>query len=346
MKGLQWNKSQSTLKMVEAPVPEVKPETVLLKVSHCGVCGTDLHIMQHEFRSGQLVILGHEFSGTIVKVGTGVNNVAVGDKVVVEPNSMCDTCRFCRRGRPNCCQKCLPEAIGCMKDGGMAEFCLIPAKYVVKFPEALPMDKAALVEPMACVIHGYEILGQIPDGTRMLVMGSGIIGLLWIHMLHYRGFRDVTVVEVSEGRRQIVSNSGLGYRVLHPNDLQVEFKNANMGEDGFDIVVDCTGNPRALEMAYGLLCSGATLLVFGCPPSKSKLTIDPSLIQTRELKILGVNVSPYCFIKAVSLVNDMAVKYLNFDKLGIKKYSLEQYETALTELKAGNISKAMFCIDN
>ncbi|XP_050398435.1 uncharacterized protein LOC126816202 [Patella vulgata] len=344
MQALQWNRVDMTLKNVSAKIPEVTDDYVLVEVSHAGVCGTDLHIMAKEFRSSDLVILGHEFSGTVVKVGKNVKNVAVGQRVAVEPNSICGGCSFCRRGKPNFCKDGLAQALGVMNNGGFSNFCLVPGTQAIPVPDSLPLDKAALCEPYSCVVHGYELLGKVEDGSNILIMGAGIIGLLWGSMLHHRGFRNVTMVEVADGRRQLAKDAGLGFDVLHPSALEESFKGKEASEDGFDIVVDCTGNSKAIEMAFYMLKGGGKLLIFGCAPPTAEIKVKPAQIQFKELSIIGVQINPYCFTKAVTLVSDMADKYLDFKRLGIEVFTLNQYETAISKLKAGQISKAMFCV--
>ncbi|XP_068239023.1 D-altritol 5-dehydrogenase-like [Palaemon carinicauda] len=349
MKALQWDKIAGKLSLINKDVPGAKDLTsgyILIKVAYAGICGTDLHIIQKEFRSADKVILGHEFSGTVVKIGPNVDHVKVGNKVVVDPNSHCDQCRFCYRGQPNFCSKGLAVSIGVCKDGGFSDYCLVPAKHVIKLPDSFPLDKGALCEPYSCIIRGWDNLGTISDDSQILILGAGIIGLLWASLFHHHGYYDVTITEISEGRRKLAMGLNLGYQVHHPDDVQRKFAGVDTGLEGYDIIVDCTGVPKAIESAFPLLRCGGKFCMFGCCPKVSEITINPADIMLKELTIVGSQVNPFTISKAVSLVNNMSERYLDFERLGIGFYSLEKYEEAMQMLKTGQISKAMFAFDN
>ena len=345
MQSIHFNRPNADLTLRQTGIPEVRDSAVLVRVCYSGVCGTDLHIMQKEFRSADDVTLGHEFSGVVEKVGKEVRDIKVGDKVAIDPNQMCGACRFCKHGQPNYCPVGLNVAIGICKNGGWADYCEVPAVHLNKLPDSMPLDKAALCEPFSCIVRGWENLGIVPDDAQVLVLGAGIIGLLWASLFHHHGYRDVTITELAEGRRKVAKSLGLGYDVLHPADLNKKFENVDTGIEGYDVIVDCTGAPKAIESAFPLLRCGGKMCLFGCCPKISQITINPADIMLKELTIVGSQVNPFTFTKAVSLVNSMADKYLDFDRLGIKLFSLEEYKNAIETLKRGEIAKAMFCVN-
>ncbi|KMQ87065.1 sorbitol dehydrogenase [Lasius niger] len=195
------------------------------------------------------------------------------------------------------------------------------------------MQQAVLSEPLSCLAHGWDRLNPVNVGNKVLVIGAGIIGLLWACLLHLHGLRKtVTISEPQEKRRELAAHFGLDYQVENPTEIKEEF----------DIAVDCSGSAPAMEAAISLLGHGGRLCIFGVANPKTKLAIEPFQIYKKELTIVGVNINPYTFLKGLALLQSMSEKYLDYNKLGIKVFSLSQYKEALDALKKGDISKAVF----
>lgn len=338
------------LSLVTKPIPKVtNPDDVLIRVAYSGVCGTDLHIIAGEFpASSKAVTLGHEFCGVIEKAGEAVKNVKVGDRVVVNPNNNCHVCEYCTNGQPHFCKTGgLRSTVGIWRNGGWSNFCRVPACLVYKVPDNLPFDKAVLVEPFSCICRGYDRLGDVPSESKILICGAGIIGLLWASLLHFKGFRNIVISEIAEKRRNMATSLNLNLKVVLPDYLVNQQREANRNGDydwGFDVIIDCTGAPKAIEQAFTWLRRGAKFVIFGCCPEDSKVELNPFDIFNKELQIIGTLINPYTFSTAINLVNDI-VKYLDYDKLGIKTLTLHDYPAALKALKEGTISKAVFIID-
>jgi len=333
------------LGLVRVPKPEVgAPDDVLVKVKYAGLCGTDIHIIQGEFpipRVGRIV-LGHEFSGEIVSLGEDVaesSRLNIGDRVAVDPNLWCRKCRFCAVGKVNLCQDL--RAVGVrFLNGGFGAYCLVKADIVHVIPDTLPSELGALVEPMSCIQQGWNRLQSIPQTTdtknRVLVIGAGIIGLLWTSLLHFKGLRQIWVSDLSKGRRDIAQSLGLCKGVVTPKEIEESSLR-------FDTVVDCSGSARAFEMAVKSSDRGATILVFGCAPKDAVASLRPMEVYEKELTILGSNIDPFTFPEAVSLTAAMhQTGLLELGKLGVEVFPLGEYVDALSKLKDGSISKALF----
>ncbi|KAJ1520551.1 hypothetical protein ONE63_003668 [Megalurothrips usitatus] len=330
-----------SLAKLEVPPPPAKDE-VIIKVAYAGICGTDLHIIDGEFPcKATSFVPGHEFSGIATDVGSGVTHIKRGDRVVVDPNNGCFVCGFCTGGDVHLCQtSAINNTVGIFRDGGWSQFCKVPASQVYRLPQNISLQIGALTEPMSCLSHGWDRLLPVAMGSRILVQGAGIIGALWVSTLYHLGHRNITVSEPNEARRNIIKKLDLGVQVCHPEELL-----AARSQDfswGVDVCVDCSGAAPALEAAINFLRPGGKLLVFGVAAPQARMSISPYEIYKKELTIIGVMVNPFSFNKSIGFLEAMNEKYLNFDKLGVRLYQLNQFEEAMVELRKGSISKAVF----
>lgn len=210
-------------------------------------------------------------------------------------------------------------------------------------PDSLDMQEGLLCEPYSCILNGFRNCGELADDTEVLLMGAGIIGLLWASLFHFRGYRDITIMELSEERRKIAENLQLGYKVCHPDEIKSRMDAGRPDVDGFDLIVDCTGSAKAAEMAFDWARRGGLYNIFGCCPKESKMTLRPAEFMLREVTITGSMLSSFTYPKTVALVNKLAERYLDYNKLGIKIFDLTESAEALAALRAG-ISKAVFKI--
>jgi len=169
------------LRLEEVPLRKLRSDELLVKIHACGVCGTDVHIYEGAKGSATVyppVVLGHEFSGEIVEIGNGVRQLKVGDRISVDPNIFCGQCHFCQKGNVHLCENL--QAIGVTRNGGFAEYAIVPEKQAYKLPDNLSYEEGAMGEPVACCLHGIDLSG-IKHGDKVLIVGAGTIGLLWFN---------------------------------------------------------------------------------------------------------------------------------------------------------------------
>ncbi|XP_038219943.1 D-arabinitol dehydrogenase 1-like [Zerene cesonia] len=342
MKALVFDGKSLSVKYDENyPMPRIENDTdVIVKVEYSGVCGTDIHIIQGEFPASKEkpLPLGHEFSGTIIEVGKK-SVFKVGQKVVVDPNCACNLCTFCRNGNYQYCLTAgINSTIGIFRDGGWAQYVKCPQDQVYALPDGITTKQAGLCEPYSCVAHGYDRASPIPVGSKILIVGAGIIGNLWLTTLHLQGHRDVTVSEMNKTRLDIVKKLETGYRLVTPDVLAAE-------KQLYDIIIDCTGVGKVMEISFNYLRHGGKYVVFGCCPPNHQASINPYIIYDKELTIIGVKINPFSFPKAIGLLSAMGDRYLDYEKLGVKTFALSEYKQALAALKDGSISKAIFKIE-
>ena len=265
----------------ERPVPGVGPEDVLLAVSYCGICGSDLHFVLDGWgHPGS--IEGHEFTGRVVAIGERVAGWSVGDAVVGGPLPRCGRCEFCRSGRPSLCQARAPVGESAGDDGAFAEYIRVPAARLLRVPEGVPTRAAALTEPLAVALHGLK-QGGVRPGHRLLVTGGGPIGALVVAAARAHGVENVVVSEPTANRRTLVEK--LGATAVEPEALITPRSPNLVADHAFDTALDCSGNASAMESALGQLDRGGVLVLVGAgmhPPR-----FDSNRILLNELVVTG-----------------------------------------------------------
>lgn len=273
------------LRIETRPVPEPGPLEVLLEVSYCGVCGTDLHfVMDGWGRPGS--IGGHEFSGRVVAVGVGVEEWSEGDAVVGGPELGCGACEYCEAGRPILCTgRGTPGVVEFQ--GAFADYVCVPAAQLLRVPEGLSLREAALVEPLAVALHGITLSG-IEPGQRALVTGAGPIGMLTLAALLARGVEDVTVSEPSETRRDLARKVGAA-RVIAPDELEIPAFPFQLASAPCHAAFECSGRASALEGALANLRKAGTLVLSGTGAERARL--DAHRVLLCELVVTGA----YCY---------------------------------------------------
>lgn len=269
------------VEVAERPMPELGPHDVLLAVSHCGVCGSDLHVVLEGWgRPG--TVEGHEYSGTVVAVGDAVSRWRVGDPVVGGPSPRCGTCEYCLAGRPSLCTRRSAVGTDPHPDGGFAEYVRVPEQAIVRVPDGVSLRQAALAEPLAVALHGLN-RGGVVAGQRLLVTGAGPIGALTVAAARARGVDDIVVSEPHPRRRALVER--LGATAVEPSDLVAPASPNEVVDTPFDVALECSGNPAAMEAALGQLRRAGTLVLVGAGIRRPRF--DNNRILLNELTITG-----------------------------------------------------------
>src|SRR5581483_5634622 len=274
-------KGQQEMDVEERPVPDVGPHDVLLEVSHCGVCGSDIHFVTEGW--GQPgAIEGHEWSGRVVAVGDAVTDWKVGDVAVGGPSPRCGKCEHCLEGRPSLCMARNTPGASVHSDGAFAEYTLVDERGIRRIPEGMPLRVAALAEPLAVALHGLT-RGGVKAGQRLLITGAGPIGTLSVAAARARGVEDIVVSEPHPKRRALAER--LGATVVEPEALVSPRSPGDVVDDPFDVALECSGNARAMEAALSQLKRGGTLVFVGAGMHRPK--IDNNRVLLNELVITG-----------------------------------------------------------
>ncbi len=289
--------------MREMTFGEPGPNEVFVRNMACGVCGTDVHIYHGEKGSAEVtppVVLGHEYSGVVEKIGSEVTAVQVGDCVTIDPNIYCGKCYHCRKGHKQYCDNMV--AVGVNMNGGFAEYSMVPESQVFPMNPEVGFEAMAMAEPLACCIHGIEQL-KIQSGDLVTVVGGGAIGLFMVQLAKLRGAGTVILSEPVAQRREIGLLVGADYAIdpLASDPLgQIQ---ALTGRRGVDIAIECFGKTFATEQAFHIADRGARILLFSVPAVDAKFPMPLFEVYNKELKIYGSFINPDTHQEAVDLIN-------------------------------------------
>jgi len=301
--------------------PSCGPREVVVDVAACGLCGTDLHILQGEFAPTLPVVPGHEFAGTIVEIGSQVNELVVGDRVAVDPSLYCHECRYCRAGKNNLCERW--AAIGVTTSGGAAEFAVAPVANCVKLPDHVRTEDAALIEPLSCAVRGYDVL-RSQMASRVLIYGSGTMGLMMLQLGKLTGASSIEVVDLNHERLETAVRLGVTGVGSSADELD--------RPEGWDVVIDATGNEKAIQDGLGRVAKGGTFLQFGVSDYATRVTIEPYKIYNQEITITGSMAVLHSFERAADL---FATGVLDPEIFISDRVPLADYAGALDQFKAG-----------
>jgi L-iditol 2-dehydrogenase len=274
------------LKIEQVPVPKIKSDEVLVRVRTALTCGTDLKVYRQGYHARMIVppaIFGHELAGEIVDMGPEVTGFRVGQRVVAANSAPCGKCRYCLRDRANLCDNLL------FNNGAYAEYIKIPGPIVrqnmLEIPDGISFTDAALVEPLACVLRGFDAVSVRPDDS-VLVIGMGPIGLMFVRMARLRGAhviavgkRDSQLAAAKRMGADEVVNAGKG------GDIVDEIRSKTPDHAGADIAIEAVGTPQTWELAFQTMRRGGTVNCFGGCPSGSSVRLDTSLLHYSEISL-------------------------------------------------------------
>ncbi|UNO42696.1 zinc-dependent alcohol dehydrogenase family protein [Streptomyces sp. MST-110588] len=313
--------SQAETVLQEVPDPRPGPGEVVVRVSSCGLCGTDMHILGGELPSVRYPLTpGHELTGEVVETGEGVVTPAVGDRVAVDPNMPCGACHYCRIGRGNLCEDY--RAVGVTQAGGFAELVAVPARCCYLLPTGFSEAAAGLVEPLSCAVHGLNRLPRRP-GEHYLIYGAGTMGLMMAALVRTAGAASVSMVDLNEDRLAFAESFGVDAAVTHAGELG--------RAPGFEVVIDATGVVAAIEDGLTRVRRGGTFLQFGVADPARTAAFSPYRVYNDEIDIIGSMAVHHSFQPAI----DLLASGLDLDPLVSDVFALEDFDEAVARFRAG-----------
>ncbi|MDQ1130046.1 zinc-dependent alcohol dehydrogenase family protein [Microbacterium sp. SORGH_AS_0888] len=318
--------AEGRLALQERPVPEPGFKEILIRTAAVGLCGTDTHVFDGEFEGTVFPLVpGHEATGTIVALGEGVNDGVfdfhVGDNVAVNPSTTCGECEFCQNGHQNLCR--FWNGLGVVaSDGASQEFFTAPAGNVYKLKPDTDVHLAALIEPLACAIRGWDVLPR-RLGDHVLVYGAGTMGLLMAQLATRAGAASVTIVDLNEARLQTAAECGIALRYTSADEADRE---------KWDVVIDCTGSIGAIEDALSRVKPAGFFQDFGVAPADRTARFSPFRVYRDEISIVGTMAVLNSFGRAVELFEAGAI---NARAMVSHSFVLDDYEQALEMFRRG-----------
>lgn len=333
----------------DRPKPQIKnPDDVLLKVRGIGICGTELHILHPEAIHPSIpgTILGHEYTAVVEEIGSGVTELKVGDTVIVDPHPSCGKCEWCRIDRPDRCTELYypkdhpefanhPITAGIFKDGAHTNYTVAPQHSIYKISPDVPVELAALAEPISCVSAAVQRL-NVNNGDSVCVLGAGPIGLLFVALLKMNGATKIIVSEPSAYRREKALKVGADVVVDPTKENIVDVVMRETNNDGVDISVECVG--WMFETACQVARNLGKVMQFGHDEVHEEKLIVGKEIVRKDLTIMGAFIGKYQFQRTAELIESGV---LPLQEIATHTFPLSKYQEALDLLRAGNALKVV-----
>ncbi|MCF8241699.1 MAG: zinc-dependent alcohol dehydrogenase family protein [Melioribacteraceae bacterium] len=288
----------SFLNIEEYSLEKLKQGEVLIEVNYCGICGTDFHILNGNAHAEIPVILGHEYSGTVIDKANDVNNISAGDKVAIDPNIYCGYCRFCRKGLVQFCEN--HQALGVTLNGGFAEYSIVPSSQIYKLPENSDLSALAFAEPLSCCLRGIH-QAEIQPGDSVVIIGGGSIGLMMMQLAKLSGASKIVVIEPVEFKRDMAKKYGADL-TLSPVENNIKEIIDEFTHGGSDVAIECVGSSESVELAVNLVNKGGCVVIFGLAQSNEYVNLNLHELFRKEIKIHNSFLNPFTFERAVNLL--------------------------------------------
>ncbi len=281
-----YMESASSYGLTERPMPEPRGDEVLVRVSHAGLCHTDVII-----RSGKAdhvlypFIPGHEFSGVVEACGDLVYHLKPGDRVAMHSILGCGLCPSCHEG--DICSCMHYDELGSRRDGGFAEYCSVPARWAMKLPENVSLEEGALAEPLAnacAVVRNC----RIQEGDRVVIIGPGPIGILAVQVALLQQPSSVVLLGTRDSRLEIGRKAGATHVVNIRHDGAMGQLDEILGGRGADVVMECAGVPDALEMAIEIAGRNGRVAIEGSMGNDETIRIYPRRVLVKALQLIGI----------------------------------------------------------
>ncbi|MCR9255519.1 MAG: L-threonine 3-dehydrogenase [Alphaproteobacteria bacterium] len=337
MKVLMKSKPEPGLWMADAPVPEIGPDDVLIRVKKTGICGTDVHIWQWDEWAQKTVpvplVTGHEFAGEIVEVGRDVDDLAVGQRVSGEGHLIGHHSRQVRAGKFHLDPE--TRGIGVNEQGAFAEFLRLPAFNVVPLPDAVDDEIGAILDPLGNAVHtalSYDLIGE-----DVLITGAGPIGIMAAAVARHVGARHVVITDVNPDRLALAEQVADVVTVnVAEEDLRSVYPRLGLKE-GFDVGLEMSGNQAAMDQMVECLVIGGRIALLGIPPGKSQ--VDWSRIVFKSITIKGIYGREIfeTWYKMIAMIENG----LDVRKVITHRFSVDDFATGFEAMMSGRSGKVV-----
>ncbi|MDA8211580.1 MAG: zinc-binding dehydrogenase [Clostridia bacterium] len=331
MKAAVFYGPNQALKVEEVPTPQIGSGEILVKVSACGLCHTDLHYIDHgvpTFKKPPL-ILGHEISGTVAEVASDVTTFKVGDRVLLPAVMSCGVCSFCRSGRENICASM--KMFGNDVDGGYAEYVKAPAKDAFNLPEEIPLIEGCIIaDAITTPFHAVKNRAQVKPGDSVVVFGCGGVGLNMVQVANAVG-GSVIAIDLSEPKLEMAKKLGAVATINAKEVPDVAKAVRKLTGGGADIACECIGNPKTMEIAFNTLRTGGRFVIVGY--TEHSMNLNASRVMYREMEVVGsLGCRPVDYPKVIELARTGKIQVA---PMVSKRFSLDQINEGFDYLRSG-----------
>lgn len=301
---------------VEVPDPQLGPQQVLIRCVASGLCHTDIDILHGRYGGSRFPLIpGHEYAGVVVETGAEVTDLRIGDRVVVDPNIACGECRYCSTGRYNLCVSL--GAYGVTENGGFSELSAVSFRNVVKIG-SLPFRRAALAEPLGCVLNGLHAIAHVPSSSAV-IFGAGPMGILLGLALRARSKTEVTMVDKDDSKLSFASAFGF-------EAVAAESASIARSRHSFDLAIDATGVPAVARSLTEYVANGGGVLFFGvCPPADT-IALSPFEVFRRQLTLAGSHSLNRNIPESIELIKELGPQ---LDRLVSHRLPLSEIPAAM-----------------
>lgn len=337
MKSLVKTKREPGIWMEDVPIPEYGVNDVLIKIKKTAICGTDIHIyLWDEWAQATIPVpmtVGHEFYGELVALGDEVKGLEIGQRVSGEGHLTCGFCRNCRAGQRHLCRKTL--GVGVNRPGCFAEYLSIPASNVIVLPDDITGDQAAILDPLGNATHcalAFNVVGE-----DVLITGAGPIGIMAAAIVKHIGARHVVITDVNEHRLELARKMGVTRAVNIKNQSLSDVADELGMLEGFDVGLEMSGNPSALNDMLKAMNYGGHVAILGIPPQET--TVDWNQIIFKGLTIKGIYGREMfeTWYKMISMLQSG----LNIEAVQTHNFPVDDYQQAFEIMASGQSGKVI-----
>lgn len=337
MKALVKSKAEQGLWMEEVPVPSIGPNDVLIQIRKTAICGTDIHIWNWDEWAQRTIpvpmVVGHEFAGEVLGMGSEVKGIQLGDRVSAEGHITCGHCRNCRAGRRHLCRNTM--GVGVNRPGCFAEFLSVPAANVFQLPEAIDDETGSILDPLGNAVHTALSFDMV--GEDVLITGAGPIGIMATAICRFAGARHVVITDVNPYRLEIAAAMGATRAVNVAEEELVRVMNHLGMTEGFDVGLEMSGNPRAFGQMLQCMNHGGKVAILGIMPGEAPVDWDQVVFKGLTLKGIYGREMFETWYKMASMLQSG----LDVSKAITHRLAIDDFEEGFEIMRSGQSSKVI-----
>lgn len=343
MRCLKKESAKEGLQLSKAPIPKPEAGEVLIRVTHAGICGTDVHIYNWDRWSQRRIkpplITGHEFVGKVEALGEGVEGLKVGQRVSAEGHITCGHCQYCRTGQGHICQNV--KIIGVDRDGCFAEFITIPQENIWPVDPRIPDAHAATFDPLGNAMH--TVMSENISGKTVLIVGAGAIGLFAIPIARSMGAQTIVVAEPNKYRRELAKTLKADLIVDSAKEKMSDVVKREVDVNGVDVVLEMSGHPDGFREGLRSLRGAGTMVLLGIPSEPLAIDWAEDVI-FKAAKIVGVN-GRRMFDTWYQSQRFLVAHGHTIDPVLTHSFAMEEYEKGFALLRNASAGKVILSID-